>query len=87
VRATTSGPRVTWYAKQSGVLSARFGSELDATFTFIEEQPLLYGSMHGAIRRALTRRFPYAIYFIAEGDRISVLRVLHHARDPREWQK
>jgi plasmid stabilization system protein ParE len=75
-----------WYERQSRGLGDRFGEELAATISSIETQPLLYAVIHRDIRRAMTRRFPYAIYFIVEGDRISVLRVLHHARDPREWQ-
>ena len=35
----------------------------------------------------MTRRFPYAVYFVVEESRVSVLRVLHHARDPREWRR
>lgn len=52
----------------------------------VREQPLIYAVIYRNIRRATTRRFPYAIYFIVDNDRISVLRILHQARDPREWQ-
>ncbi|HEX3582761.1 MAG TPA: type II toxin-antitoxin system RelE/ParE family toxin [Thermoanaerobaculia bacterium] len=75
-----------WYARQGPGLDARFGEELGTTLTSIEEQPLLYAVIYRDVRRAMTRRFPYAIYFVVDNDRISVLRVLHHARDPREWQ-
>ena len=53
----------------------------------IAEQSLLYQQVHREVRRALTRRFPYAVYFIVEGDRISILRVLHQARDPDEVRR
>ncbi|MFY9609511.1 MAG: hypothetical protein WAU45_12960 [Blastocatellia bacterium] len=36
--------------------------------------------------RAITRRFPYAIYFSVE-DEVIVFAVLHTARDPAEWQR
>ena len=40
-----------------------------------------------AARRALLRRFPYAVYFAVEGDLVIVLAVLHGSRDPAEWQR
>ena len=69
-----------WYERQRPGLGARFGDELGALLS-----SLLYGAIYRDIRRAMTRRFPY-VHFIVEDDRISVLRVLHQARDPREWQ-
>ena len=44
-------------------------------------------NLRSGIRRALTKRFPYAIYFSIEGTVIVVLAVLHAARNPAEWQR
>jgi plasmid stabilization system protein ParE len=38
------------------------------------------------VRRALIRRFPYAIYFFADPEAIVVLACLHVRRDPQVWQ-
>jgi plasmid stabilization system protein ParE len=75
-----------WYGRQGSGLGQRFEEELAAALSSIEEQPFLYAAVYRDVRRAMTRRFPYAIYFIVENDRLSVLRVLHQARDPRTWQ-
>jgi plasmid stabilization system protein ParE len=75
-----------WYERQSAGLGDRFGEELAAAISSIHEQPFLYATIYRNVRRAMTRRFPYAVYFIVDRDRISVLRVLHQARDPRVWQ-
>ena len=74
-----------WYAEQSNSVAERFSSEIDAVFAKIVENPYLYPNVYRDVHRALTRRFPYAIYFVVKADRISVLRVLHQARDPRRW--
>lgn len=37
------------------------------------------------VRRILTRRFPYRIFFVVERDVIIVFRVIHNARNDREW--
>jgi plasmid stabilization system protein ParE len=48
---------------------------------------LKYVELRSGIRRALTKRFPYAIYFSVEGTVIVVLAVLHAARNPAAWQR
>ena len=53
----------------------------------ILDHPLGYKDLRAGIRRALTRRFPYAVYFSIEEDAIVILAVLHTARDPEEWQR
>jgi len=73
-----------WYLKESDNLATRFQSEVDAAMVSIGRNPQMYPSVRGDIRRAMTRRFPYAIYFIFNERRISVLRVLHQARDASE---
>lgn len=37
------------------------------------------------VRRARLRRFPFGVFYLAEGERIVVLRVMHAARDPDNW--
>jgi len=76
-----------WYRMQSADLAERFAHEIGAVFSSVEERPLIYAKVYKDVRRAMTRRFPYGIYFVVEGDRISVLRVLHQARDPRHWPR
>jgi plasmid stabilization system protein ParE len=76
-----------WYEEQQLGLGSRFGDEIAAVIEKIEQNPSLYAKIHNDVRRAMTRHFPYAIYFIIAEKRISVLRVLHQARDPRKWPR
>ncbi len=76
-----------WYDSKIPGLGRRFGVELDTVIRSLFARPEMYRPVHGEIRRAMTRRFPYAIYFIVDGDLISILRVLHQGRNPREWQE
>jgi hypothetical protein len=43
--------------------------------------------LRSGIRRALTKRFPYAVYFAVDGDVVVVLAVLQVSRDPAEWHR
>jgi len=49
--------------------------------------PERYPLVRGSARRALLRRFPYAIYFVATPELVSVFACLHARRDPRHWQE
>ena len=46
----------------------------------------MYRVVYHDIRRALTRRFPYAVYYRIVGNEVVVLGILHTRRDPCEWQ-
>jgi toxin ParE1/3/4 len=51
------------------------------------ENPFAFRDIRLGIRRALTRKFPYGIYFSIDEATILILAVLHCARDPAEWQQ
>ena len=76
-----------WYDDQVSSLGQEFGVQLDLVFQRLAEQPLMFGMIHRHVRRALTRRFPYAIYFVIDDDRVTILRVLHQARKPSAWKR
>jgi plasmid stabilization system protein ParE len=76
-----------WYENEHSGLELDFLDELRAAYDRIAERPLKYQELRSGIRRALLRRFPYAVYFAVEGDVIVVLAVLHAGRDPVEWQR
>ncbi len=63
-----------------------FLSSVEESFERISNNPFLYPDIHRGIRRALLRRFPYGVFYLVIDGRISVLAVLHAARDPDEWQ-
>jgi len=76
-----------WYEGEQEGLGLEFVDELRAVYLRIVDGPLKYVEMRSGIRRALTRRFPYAVYFSIEETVVVVLAVLHAARDPAEWQR
>ena len=76
-----------WYEAEEPGLGTEFIDELRAAYGRIAEGPFRYQELRSGVRRALTRRFPYAIYFSVEGEVIVVLAVLHARRDPAEWQR
>jgi len=76
-----------WYEAEETRLGVLFLEELRSTYQRILDNPLAFQEIRSGIRRALTRKFPYAIYFVIESQTILIIAVFHTARDPEEWQK
>lgn len=76
-----------WYEREESGLGLEFLDEIRAVYDRISDGPLKYPELRPSIRRALARRFPYAIYFSVERGVVLVLAVLHTARNPAEWQR
>jgi plasmid stabilization system protein ParE len=38
-------------------------------------------------RRQLLNRFPFGVYYLAEGSTVAILAVAHHSRRPGYWEK
>ena len=57
-------------------------SKLRAAYQRILDHPFGYQELRSGIRRALTRRFPYAIYYEVEDGTAFVYAILDLRRDP-----
>ena len=75
-----------WYEDRLAGLGADFLLSVDAALHTIARNPEQYPVVHKTIRRALTRRFPYEIFFVVEEERVVVLAIFHAKRDPKKWQ-
>lgn len=75
-----------WYERQRAGLGAEFLLCVEEVLERIGRTPEMYMVVHHDVRRALTRRFPYAVYYRIAGNDVVVLGILHTRRAPREWQ-
>jgi plasmid stabilization system protein ParE len=75
-----------WYEVQRPGLGREFLAAADALINAIAEHPLRYPVIRRNTRRALLRRFPYAMYFRIYGEVIVVVACMHGRRNPRRWQ-
>jgi plasmid stabilization system protein ParE len=75
-----------WYEGGRVGLGAIFAAAVETTVTAILQNPLAYPRVKGDIRRAVVRRFPYAVYFRPIDDEIIVLAVMHGRRNPGLWR-
>ena len=75
-----------WYERRQTDLGGAFARAVDEMVGRISESPFSYQQVHGQTRRAVLRRFPYAIYFRVAGGEI-VVQAVHGRQHPGRWQK
>lgn len=75
-----------YYESKISGLGLRFLAEFDMAISAIEEAPTRWPIIESDLRRYLMRRFPYGIYYRAEGEEWRILAVKHHSRHPDYWR-
>ena len=75
-----------WYEAQRSGLGREFLDAIQQVFIAIVEMPGRFRVVHGNVRRALVRRFPYGVFFRTVGDDVVVVGCFHGRRNPRRWK-
>jgi plasmid stabilization system protein ParE len=70
-----------WYDRQRPGLGNEFLDAVGDALEILKEHPERHPVYYRLFRRLLTRRFPYKLFYIIEGDQIKLFRVLHARRD------
>jgi plasmid stabilization system protein ParE len=77
-----------WYENEVPGLGRRFRAAVDAVVQSMSLNPRQFPVVYKSIRRALLRRFPYALMFVVETDEtLTVIACFHGSRDPAHWRK
>ena len=76
-----------WYNDKREGLGDEFLLVLDAKINAIQRNPTHFQVVYRNIRRALTERFPYGVFFIVEDEVIYVLAIQHTSRNPKIGKK
>ncbi len=76
-----------WYEGRRVGLGEEFLSCVDACIQTICRHPEMYAFVHENYRRALVRRFPYAVFYEYEGSMVTVYCIMHTARSPQRWRE
>ena len=75
-----------WYDNQRVGLGQEFVNEVRETVSEVATRPLTFPKVHGEMRRAILRRFPYGVFFRIVTDEIIILGIIHGRRHPRQWR-
>lgn len=76
-----------WYENHRPGLGEEFLSCVDACIQGIRRAPEMHALVHQNYRRALVRRFPYAIFYEHTAGTATIYCVFHASRDPRQWRQ
>jgi len=76
-----------WYEGRRVGLGEEFLSCVDASIQAICRAPEMYPVVHETYRRALVRRFPYAVFYEYKGETVTIYSVFHTSRDPEKWRQ
>ena len=76
-----------YYEAQLPGLGHEFVATVEQQLERVVENPVQYQVLHRGVRRAVMRRFPYAVFYLAEGEAVVVLAIEHQARNPEHWKQ
>ena len=81
------GEAYDWYEYRRHGLGEEFLTCVDACIQRICRVPELHAKVHEEYRRALLRRFPFAVFYESSGGVVRVYCVFHASRDPDKWRE
>jgi len=68
-------------------LGQDFALEVHSALQRAVDYPNAWPRLDDAVRRSLTRRFPYAVLYTHDADELLVLAVMHLHRQPGYWKE
>ena len=74
-----------WYEDRRLGLGEEFLSCVEACIQAICRMPELHPVVHEEYRRALVRRFPYAIFYEYTFEQVTVYSIFHTSQSPMKW--
>src|SRR5437773_34474 len=79
---------IAWYERKQPGVGAELEAELNLVLEVVAQRPERFSKVTPAVRKARLHKFRYyAIYFMANPERIDVIAVHHGKRDPDELRR
>ena len=79
---------VAWYEEIRKGLGSEFLIAIENEKHFIEENPYYHEDKYKGIRKAVTKHFPYILYYRIESNNyVMIYAVLHMKRNPKVWKR
>jgi hypothetical protein len=74
-----------YYEEEVEGLGKAFLNKVQDAVEEVKSEPLMYRIIQGDYRRHLLTRFPFAIIYRIENQKIYILAVMHLKRNPNYW--
>ena len=76
-----------WYETRRTGLGEDLLSSVEACIEAIRRMPDMHAIVHENYRRALVRRFPYAVFYESSEGAVTIYCVFHASRNPDRWRR
>jgi plasmid stabilization system protein ParE len=74
-----------YYKNENIELANRFKSDIKQSVKRIQTFPNLYPKINNKIHKCVATKFPYTIYYFAKDEKIFVLGIANHYRNPKTF--
>jgi plasmid stabilization system protein ParE len=75
-----------WYSHHRKDLDLEFMQCIELALSQIRSNPRLFPVNYRSLRRAVVRRFPFAIIYEVSAEEIQIIAVFHSRRNPDVWK-
>ena|SRR5688500_11248142 len=75
-----------WYSHNHQDLDLEFMQCVDDVLARVLSNPRLFPVVYRNLRRAVVRRFPFAVLYEITSNEIQVIAVFHSRRNPEVWK-
>ncbi|MEB3227589.1 MAG: type II toxin-antitoxin system RelE/ParE family toxin [Synechocystis sp.] len=75
-----------WYEAQKLGLGDDFIASVNELLSRVCLMPESYALVYQDVRRAVIKRFPYAVYYRVISSRVVVTAIFHSRRNPKRWR-
>ena len=75
-----------WYSHHRKDLDLEFMQCIELALSRIQSNPRSFPVVYESLRRAVVRRFPFAIFYEVTAQEIQVIAVFHSRRNPDVWK-
>jgi len=75
-----------WYQEQRQGLGHDFELCVEEVISKIQRNPFIHKEIFPNVRRSVTKRFPFGVFYTVGDEKIIILAVLHARRDPLKWK-
>ena len=77
---------MAFYEERSAGLGQAFGGEVRHAVERVLDHAEAGMEVRPGIRRTVLATFPFSLLYAPSWERIRILAVMHHRRDPRRWE-
>ena len=75
-----------WYSHNRQDLDLEFMKCIDDVLARVVSNPRFFPVVYRNLRRAVVRRFPFAVFYEITANEIEVVAVYHSRRNPEVWK-